>query len=390
VRGKTLVSLIPLNRIFLPSALILLACVGVYPQSSGESPSAAPADAVRARVERARGLAAAHQLETAANELEAVKKNAQDKVVRNVTSVMLMGIYLEGGSYARAESLLEETFRSHSPDDDASLRAYFAVAGQAVNGARFHLARYRSFGINFTDAGLPAEAVSDLDRLRSLIERMVAQAKEISGKRNAYDAFALLEDVVGIRLSLARDSEDRTKWESEYAGAREGLAGAQTEIASLGGIPAPQRSKVKPSSASPEVDPAPKDSNIESPSKPERSEPKTDTSTTSKPGGAGTDSSAKNANEPKTLSTSLLNARAIKRVLPVSPRLAKSVAAEGRVRVYVTVDEYGKVIEVSGSEGPLLLRQSAEDAARGWRFVPTAFAGRPVRLTGYIEFIFAP
>src|SRR6185436_2183359 len=99
------------------------------------------------------------------------------------------------------------------------------------------LARYRSFGVGTSDANLPAEAVSDLNRLRSLLERMIAQAKEISNGPRAYDSLSLLEDVLGLRLSLAKDSEDQSKWESEYASAREALASSQTQIASLGGIP---------------------------------------------------------------------------------------------------------------------------------------------------------
>src|SRR4029453_10224502 len=66
---------------------------------------------------------------------------------------------------------------------------------------------------------------------------MIAQAKEISSARKAYDSLSLLEDVLGIRLSLAKDSEDRARWSLDYANAREVLASSQTQIASLGGIP---------------------------------------------------------------------------------------------------------------------------------------------------------
>src|SRR6185369_16351726 len=97
--------------------------------------------------------------------------------------------------------------------------------------------RYRSFGISTGSANLPPEAQADLNRLRSLLERMIAQAKEISSSRQAYDSLSLLEDVLGLRLSLATNSEDLAKWETEYASAREALASSQTQIASLGGIP---------------------------------------------------------------------------------------------------------------------------------------------------------
>ena len=71
----------------------------------------------------------------------------------------------------RAEALLEENFQARAAQKDESLGTYFALAGQAINGARAHLGRYRSFGISTTDASLPPEAVSDLNRLRSLLER---------------------------------------------------------------------------------------------------------------------------------------------------------------------------------------------------------------------------
>lgn len=154
-------------------------------QSATDS-AKAPTDAFKAaealhdRIERARALVAAHRLDIAASELEAVRSTAQDAALRNIASIMLMNVYLEEGSYGRAEALLEESFKTRSAQKDESLGTYFALAGQAVNGARAHLARYRSFGVSTTDASLPAEAVSDLNRLRTLLERMIVQAKEIS------------------------------------------------------------------------------------------------------------------------------------------------------------------------------------------------------------------
>ena len=149
----------------------------VVPSSAPVVATAVAADAVQKRMEQARALAAAHQLTAAATELESIRASVKDDVVRNLSSLMLMGIYLEDGNYARAESLLEETFKGRSSKNEASVRTYFALAGQAVNGARAHVGRYRSFGINVSSPGLPAEAVNDLDRLRSLLERMSAQGK---------------------------------------------------------------------------------------------------------------------------------------------------------------------------------------------------------------------
>jgi outer membrane biosynthesis protein TonB len=59
----------------------------------------------------------------------------------------------------------------------------------------------------------------------------------------------------------------------------------------------------------------------------------------------------------------------------------------GTVRVFAIVDENGK-IWVTNSEGPMLLRKAAEEAARGWTFPPSLVNTRPVRLAGYIDFDF--
>jgi len=251
VKQKETPNFIPHSRQFiLAFGIQIFIAAAVCAQSSPEpDPSsqlsvapthtAATAEVLQKRIERARALAGAHQLTAAATELESIRASVKDNVVRNNCSLMLMGIYLEDGNYARAESILEESFRERSAKNEGSIRTYFALAGQAVNGARAHLARYRSFGINVSSPGLPAEAVNDLDRLRALLERMSAQGKElIKENAKANDAFALLEDISGIRATIARDTNDRAKWDTEYAAARARLATLPTEIASIGGIPA--------------------------------------------------------------------------------------------------------------------------------------------------------
>jgi TonB family protein len=80
--------------------------------------------------------------------------------------------------------------------------------------------------------------------------------------------------------------------------------------------------------------------------------------------------------------------RASKTVVPAYPQLAKTAGITGVVRVYVIVDETGKVAQITASEGPMLLRGNAEEAARRWRFPPTAVNGKAVKLSGFIEFSF--
>lgn len=416
-------------RVLLPLALLSCFCIGLQAQSSPESTqpasasvqpatsavqpapvpvqpvpappdSSALAEAVQNRLLRARALMAAHQLETAASELESVRAGSQDIVIRNITSVMLVGIYLESGKYGRAEALLEEDFRNRSSQNGDSVRSYFALAGQAVNGARAHLSRYRTYGINTLDPNLPAEAVADLDRLRSFLERMIAQAKEVANERKAYDSLSLLEDVLGIRLSLARDGEDQQKWSTEYVAARELLAASPTQIASLRGFAALPPGKVKSNKSPSPLPYTPRRSSESAEKKssdksedaahPRSSNESESSATTSQPQPKSDVASAPPTtaqNQPLS-DFGLLNAKASRRVLPRYPPLAKKAGTVGLVRVHVVVDESGKVVEVSGSEGPAILKQVAEEAARQWFFEGIAGPGQPVRFTGYIDFNF--
>jgi TonB family protein len=376
-----------LSRVFFLLACILSLSIGVQSQTaetadvqSATAETTNFADVVQGKIQRARALIAAHQLETAASELEAVRASTQDFSVQNIASVMLMNIYLESGNYGRAEALLEEGFQARAARNGDSARTYFALAGQAVNGARVHIARYRSVGINTTDSSLPSEAATDLNRLRSFLERMIAQAKEITNERRAYDSLSLLEDVLGIRLALAKDVEDQVRWQSEHTSARQLLA-SPTQLVSLNGISAlpPTKASKKDPSSLPYATRRPDES---------RSSAATDEqpATTSNTEEQKAESTP---NEAGPLSAAgPLNSRATRKVVPVYPAIAKQAGASGLVRVHIIVDETGKVVEVSRSEGHMLLRGVAEDAARQWFFDTNISENRPSRLSGYIDFNF--
>jgi len=349
-----------------PTVLILITAIFALGQSTGSSEGASSNPALT-RIERARALAAVHQLQAAATELENVRASATDVTLRNVTTLMLLGIYLEDGNYGRSQALLEEAFTTRAAQKDESIRTYFAAAGQTVNGIRTHLGRYRSYGINPGDSNLPAEANVDLDRVRALLERLIAQAKEISTEQGrSYDAVALQEDVLGIRLSLARNEDDRAKWQGEYQAAREKMASSQIQVASLGRSPAldavtnriPNPFTTAPKTATDDAVP----------------NPVTPPATTSGP-------------EPQLISTGSLSGRETKRITPVYPSQAKTHNVTGTVRVFAIIDENGK-IWVTNSEGPTLLRKAAEEAARGWTFPPSLVNNKPVRFAGYIDFDF--
>jgi hypothetical protein len=351
---------------FLPTALILITAGFALGQATGYSDDASTVNPVLRRIERARALAAVHQLQAAALELENIRASVNDVTLRNATTLMLLGIYLEDGNYGRSQSLLEETFVNRRAQKDESIRTYFAAAGQTINGIRSHLARYRTYGINTSDMDLPVEANTDLDRVRGLVERVIAQAREISQEAGrAYDALALQEDVLGLRLSLAKNDDDRARWQTEYLTARERMASSQAP--SLGRsqalnavtnrIPNPFATKPAPT-----PEPAPAQTTI----------PPASTTT---------------APEPQLVTAGSLSGRETKRVAPSYPPTAKSHNVVGTVRVFAIIDENGK-IWVTNSEGPTLLRLAAEEAARNWIFPPSTFNGKPARIAGYLDFEF--
>jgi TonB family protein len=82
----------------------------------------------------------------------------------------------------------------------------------------------------------------------------------------------------------------------------------------------------------------------------------------------------------------ILNSKAIE--LP-EPKLAEGATKLGGiVRVRVVVDETGKVISAEIEDGRIELRRAAVEAARKARFAPTLIDGQPVKVTGFITYLF--
>lgn len=378
-----------LNRkMFFVTSLFLFAAIpsAIFAQTNNST------EDLQARLSRARALAAAHSLATAVSELDGIRKETKDDSLRDVASVMLMSIFLEEADYVRAESLLEETYKLRATQKEGSIQCYFALAGQAITGARAHLERYRSYGINFADQQLPQEAMGDLDRLRSLLERVAAQAKEINVENEkSTDANALLEDVASLRSTLARDDEERAKWQQEFDGARQRLSASETRMATMStksnsSNNASQGSANQNSTAqlSSHVNaPAPA-SNTKTPSP--VSEEKSVSTKQNEAAASQTATEAKK--ESGTVDVGSLIPKATEKRSPSYPQMAKSAGVIGVVKVFVVVDENGAVAAVQSTDGPVLLRKAAEDAARRWKFSPTVVDGQPVRVSGYISFNF--
>jgi TonB family protein len=80
--------------------------------------------------------------------------------------------------------------------------------------------------------------------------------------------------------------------------------------------------------------------------------------------------------------------KAIKKVEPDYPAMAKAARAEGKVTVHVTVSAEGKVITAEIIKGHPFLRDSALRAAKQWEFKPTELSGTPVKVAGELTFEF--
>lgn len=79
---------------------------------------------------------------------------------------------------------------------------------------------------------------------------------------------------------------------------------------------------------------------------------------------------------------------AVKRVQPEYPPVAKAAGAQGSVSVQVVIDEQGNVTSARATSGHPLLHQASVDAARQWVFKPTLINGKPVKVSGVINFSF--
>ena len=79
---------------FLPTALILITAGFALGQANGPSEDASAVNPVLRRIDRARALAAVHQLQAAAVELENIRASVNDVTLRNAATLMLLGIYL--------------------------------------------------------------------------------------------------------------------------------------------------------------------------------------------------------------------------------------------------------------------------------------------------------
>ncbi|HLL76753.1 MAG TPA: VWA domain-containing protein [Pyrinomonadaceae bacterium] len=89
------------------------------------------------------------------------------------------------------------------------------------------------------------------------------------------------------------------------------------------------------------------------------------------------------------VSGDVLNGRAVSLPRPSYPESARRMRVAGTVSVEVTIDVDGKVISARAISGPVMLRDAAADAARRARFSPSLISGKPVQVSGVINYNFS-
>ena len=95
-----------------------------------------------------------------------------------------------------------------------------------------------------------------------------------------------------------------------------------------------------------------------------------------------------NSRSVRTISGGVLNGKATSLPKPAYPPMAKQANASGTVIVQVLVDENGNVVSAQVVSGHPLLRPAAIAAARQAKFSPTKLSGKPVKVSGVINYQF--
>ena len=79
----------------------------------------------------------------------------------------------------------------------------------------------------------------------------------------------------------------------------------------------------------------------------------------------------------------------IKKTEPTYPPIAKSARVAGTVVVQATISKSGAVTNLHVVSGPAMLRQSALEAVRTWRYRPYKLNNDPVDVDTTVNVIFS-
>jgi TonB family protein len=406
-------------------------------------PAPTSGDVMRDRIMKAKAYIAVRNYNAAIYELENIRKETSDVALQGVVNVLLMNSYLEQGDYKRAQAFLNQFYAEQKTTKAGALAAYEAIAGQVVSGARNRAERYKALGLDPTNRLLPLEALNDLQNMRETLELVITEAKDIGQTpAKTKEAMAILEEATGSRAMLARDEYDAKHWRDMVGDTREAMTTGNMKIlnattqdgvngevaqntaqnnapANNGQQPVQQpasqavndtgtaagRPRTIPDGGLSGTTAAKTDTPIYIPtstsSQPDNklvqktvmqqpvNQPQPNVQQPVKTETAKTDAPASDpaSDKPVDLGSSLL-AYATNRPSPVIPPAARAMHTSGIVRVDVTIDEKGDVVDVQKTSGPGLLRAAAKDAIKKWKFRPYMRDGQAVKVSGFVNFNF--
>ena len=84
----------------------------------------------------------------------------------------------------------------------------------------------------------------------------------------------------------------------------------------------------------------------------------------------------------------VLQGKALRKVQPAYPAVAKAARVSGAVKVQIVINEQGEVTEAEIVSGLPMLNLPSLRSARQWRFAPTLLEDRPVKVQGVLTFNF--
>ena len=91
---------------------------------------------------------------------------------------------------------------------------------------------------------------------------------------------------------------------------------------------------------------------------------------------------------PVRIGGNVMQAKAIDRVQPTYPAIARAAHVQGTVVLHAIIAKDGTVQQLQLVSGPPLLVNAAMDAVRQWRYSPTELNGEPVEVDTTIQVVF--
>jgi len=95
------------------------------------------------------------------------------------------------------------------------------------------------------------------------------------------------------------------------------------------------------------------------------------------------------SSRPLAVSSGVANGMLIQKSPPVYPPMAKTARVSGTVELHATISKNGTIKDLSVVSGPAMLRESAVDAVRNWRYRPYMLNDQPVEVETTISVVFS-